>query len=390
MPWSNQNGGGGWKGGGGGPWGQSPGGSGGGRKSGGGGGSGQQPPDLEDILKKSQDRLKKAMPGGGPNNMFLGVIMLFAAAVVAFFLFTIRINPDEQGIVTRFGEYHRQMTPGLNFRLPPPVEAVYVVKPNFTNTVGVGLRVSNASAFSRGGDVREVTEEALMLTGDGNIVKVQFTVQWRIGNAADFLFNVENVPETVKEVAESAMREVVGKNKLDFVLTENFEANATAVRELMQQTLDDYKAGVTVNAVLLRRPDAPDQVIEAFNDVEAAKQVRERLQREAERDRNRILPEARGEAQRILEEARAYRSRIVEEARGEADRFSKVYEEYRKAPDVTRQRLFLETMERVFGSTDKVIIDGNAGSGVVPYLPLNEVDRNRNRARDTSRANQGQ
>ncbi|MEL6747510.1 MAG: FtsH protease activity modulator HflK [Pseudomonadota bacterium] len=338
---------------------------------------------MEDILKKSQDRLKKAMPGGGGvNNAFLALILLFGAAVLAFFLFTVRIGPDEQGIVTRFGQFTRQLEPGLNFRLPPPVEAVYVVKPNFTNTVGVGLRVNPDSSFRRSGDVREVNEEALMLTGDNNIVKVQFTVQWQIGeDPSEFLFNVENVPETVKEVAESAMREVVGKSKLDVVLTENFAANALAVKELMQETLNSYNAGVSINAVLLRRPDAPDQVIEAFNDVEAAKQVRERLQREAERDRNRIVPEARGEAQRILEEARAYKSRVVEEARGEAERFNKIYAEYSKAPEVTRQRLFLETMERVYSTTDKVIIGGDrngGGTGVVPYLPLDQLNRRSN------------
>ena len=368
MPWSNQSGGGGgggWKsgGGGGGPWGQGP-----------GRGPGQQP-DLEEFLKKGQDRLRQAMPGGGMSRPFLILIVLAGLAAVAFFGFTVRVDPDELGIVTRFGKYDRRLKPGLNYRLPYPVEQVYLPKVNFTNTEQIGMRGSGQNPYGGQSVVREVPEEALMLTGDGNIVKVQFSVQWRIKDAADFLFNIQNPRNTVKEVAESAMRQVVGQNKLDFVLTERFKENEAAVKVLMQSTLDSYGAGVLITNVLMRKPDAPDQVIDAFNDVEAAKQDRQRLQRKAEAYRNRVVPEARGQAARITQAAIAYRSRIVQEARGEADRFKQVYEEYRKAPDVTRKRLFLETMEDVLVKTDKIIIDKSAGQGVVPYLPLGELSK---------------
>ncbi len=364
MPWSNQSsGGGGWKGGG--PWGPGP-----------ARGPSHQP-DLEEFLKKGQDRLRRAMPGGGMSKPVMLLIILAGLAAIIFFGFTVRVAPDELGIVTRFGKFVRQLPPGLNYRLPYPIEQVYLPKVNFTNTVEVGMRGSGQSPFGGQTIVREVPEEALMLTGDGNIVKVQFSVQWRIKDAAKFLFNIQNPANTVKEVAESAMREVVGKNKLDFVLTERFKENEDAVQQLMQQTLDSYGAGIHIVNVLMRKPDAPDQVIDAFNDVEAAKQDRQRLQRKAEAYQNRVVPEARGEAARILQAAIAYKNRVVEEARGEAERFKKVYEEYKKAPDVTRERLFLETMEKVLGRADKIILDSEStgAQGVVPYLPLNELTK---------------
>ena len=366
MPWSNQ--GGGWKSGGG-PWGQGP------QNSGSGG---PQQPDLEEILKRSQDKIKRAMPGGGGiSGAFMFLIVLVGLAVLAFFGFTVRVNPDELGIVTRFGEYKRQLSPGLNFRFPYPVEQVYLPKVNFTNRVEIGMRGANDTRF--GQDVaREVPEESLMLTGDGNIVKVQFSVQWRIKDASDFLFKIANPENSVKEVAESAMREVVGKNQLDFILTERFEQNQDAVRELMQKTLDGYNSGILITNVFLRKPDAPDQVIDAFNDVEAAKQDRQRLVREAEAYQNRVVPEARGFASQIVQQAEAYKNRVVAESKGQADRFSKIYSEYSKAPEVTRQRMFLETMERVFGKMDKIIVDSKGGSGVVPYLPLDQLTRQKN------------
>lgn len=366
MPWSSQNGGGGgWKGGGGGPWGQGP--------------SGNQSPDLEELLKRSQDRLKQAMPGGGLSGALLALIILVGAVVIGFYSFFISVRPDEQGVVLRFGEFHRQLTPGLNFRWPYPVETVYLPQVTRVNRVEVGMRAQPTSSMFGGGAsdvVRDVPEESLMLTGDENIVDVDFVVFWRIKDAASYLFNIQNPQTTVKDVAESAMREIIGQNDITPILTQTRQQTQDQVRELMQRTLDSYVAGVQITQVQLQKVDPPAQVIDAFRDVQAARADQERLQNEADAYANRVVPEARGEAQRILQAAQGYKEQSVAEAKGRTDRFLKVYEEYAKAPDVTRRRMFIETMERVMGSTEKIIIDEKAqGTGVVPFLPLGEAKK---------------
>lgn len=351
MPWDNQSGGGGgWKSGGGGPWGQGP--------------SGQQPsPDLEEILRKSQDRLKQAMPGGRSSGPFLFLLLLLGAAVIGYLGFTVTVKPDEQGVVLRFGKYDRTLLPGLNFRLPPPLEQVYLPKVTRVNTIVIGAQ-----------GTRDIRAESLMLTGDENIVDVDFTVLWQINDAKNFLFNIQNSRTTVKAVAESAMREVVGTSLIQPILTQDRAKTEDDVRKLIQETLDSYKAGILITEVQMQKVDPPKEVIDAFRDVQAAKADQERVQNEAAAYRNRVVPEARGEAERILQAAKGYKDQTIAEATGEADRFLKVYDEYRKAPEVTRKRMFLETMERVFGSTDKIIIDpAKGGQGVVPYLPLNEL-----------------
>jgi modulator of FtsH protease HflK len=364
MPWSSQNGGGGgWKGGGG-PWGQGPSG-------------GNQSPDLEEILKRSQDRLKQAMPGGGIGGGFLALILLVVIAVVGFYSFTVSVQPNQQGVVLRFGELDRTLTPGLKFRWPYPIETVYTPPVTNVNRVEVGLRATtgtNVFGTTTSGVVRDVPEESLMLTGDENIVDVDFVVLWRIKDAPSFLFNIQNPEATVKDVSESAMREVVGQNDIQPILTRSRQETEEAVRSLMQQTLDSYAAGVEITQVQMQKVDPPSEVIAAFRDVQAARADQERLQNEAEAYANRVVPEARGDAQRILQGAEGYKQQTVAEASGRTDRFLKVYEEYAKAPEVTRKRMFLETMERVFGGTQKIIIDNN-GQGVVPYLPLNELNR---------------
>ncbi len=363
MPWSNQSGGGGGWQGGGGPWGHGP------------SGTPPQQPDLEEILKKSQDRLKQAMPGGGMNKLFVLLIALVALAFVGFYLFTVRVNPDELGVVLRFGKHNRDLTPGLQFRLPYPIETVYLPKVTRVNRIEVGMRGSSDGRRTSGA-IRDVPEESLMLTGDENIVDVDFVVFWVISNAKNFLFNIQNPPNTVKEVAESAMREVVGESDIQNVLTQDRAKTETAVLSLMQKTLDEYSAGIQITQVQLQKVDPPSQVIDAFRDVQAAKADQERLQNEAQAYANRVVPEARGDAAQILQGAEAYKQQIIEESKGQASRFSQVYKEYKAAPDVTRKRMFLETMERVFKDTDKVIIDNQgSGQGVVPYLPLNELAR---------------
>jgi membrane protease subunit HflK len=373
MPWSNQGGGGGsgggWKpggGGGGGPWGQGPWGQGGGS------GGGQQP-DLEEILKRSQDKMKQVMHGGGVPGPLLFLAAIVGSAVVAWYAFTFRVNPDELGVVMRFGQFVRQEPPGLHYRLPYPIEEVRLPKVEQQRITEIGMR---STGLGRGtGSSRDVREESLMLTGDENIVDVDFIVFWRIRDAQEYLFNIQNPENTVKEVAESAMREIVGQSNIAPLLTEARQKTELAVAKLMQLTLDSYKAGIRVDQVQLQKVDPPAEVIDAFRDVQAARADKERLQNEAYSYANRVVPEARGAAERILQDAEGYKQSAVAEATGQSSRFLKVYEEYRRAPEVTRKRMFLETMERVFGGTDKIIIDGKGGSGVVPYLPLNELTK---------------
>ena len=357
MPWSNQSGGGGWKGGGGGPWGPRP-------------GPGQQP-DLEEILRRSQDRLRQAMPGGRMGGPFAVLLAVVLVALIGFFGFTVRVNPDELGIVLRFGEYIRQLPPGLNFRWPYPIEQVELPKVTRINRIEVGMRGSS-DVRDATSTIRDVPEASLMITGDENIVDVDFVVFWRIANAPDYLFNIQNPEGTVKAVAESAMREIVGQSDIEPILTEARAKTEAEVQDLMQKILDSYGAGVQVTQVQLQKVDPPSQVIDAFRDVQAARADQERLQNEAEAYSNRIIPEARGEAERILQAAQGYRDQVIALASGDASRFLQVYEQYKKAPDVTRQRIFIETMEKVLGDTDKVIIDDKAGPGVLPFLPLSE------------------
>ena len=360
MPWSSQNGGGGWISGGGGPWGPSGGG---------------QSPDLDEFLKRGQDRLKQAIPGGGMSGGLLALIALVAIGMIGFFGFTFRVNPDEKGVVLRFGELVREVPQGLHFRFPYPVEEVYLPKVTRTRRTEIGLR---EGAASRGfaAPTRDVPEESLMLTGDENIVDVDFVVFWEIKDAAKFLFAIQNPEVAVKAVAESAMREVVGKGQIQRILTEDRAETELAVKDLIQTTLDEYGAGINITQVQMQQVDPPNQVIGAFRDVQAAKADQERIRNEAEAYANKVVPESRGEAERILQAAKGYEEQTIAEAVGQADRFLKVYGEYKKAPVVTRKRMFLETMERVFSEMDKVIIDNSGGGqGVVPYLPLSELTK---------------
>ena len=365
MPWSSQNGNNGGRSGGDGPWGPR------------GKGGGQQP-DIEELFKKSQDRLKRAMPGGGKGGSAGGPLFyLFLAglaAIVGFFAFTVKVNPDQVGIVTQFGKYHRTLPEGLHLRFPNPVEQVYLIKPQFAQKINIG----GGREFSGRGFNDSPTDRnaSMMLTGDNNIVDVQFTIQWNIKDAKKYLFNVEHPAKTVREVGESAMREVVGQKTLNAVLNETFAANQDQVQTSMQKTLDEYDSGINILVVLIGKPDVPNEVIKAVNDVEAAKQDKSRLEQEAKAYINKVVPEARGAAARITEDAEAYKSRVVAEAEGEAARFKSIYQEYSKAPEVTRERLYIEMMERVFTGTDKVILDNDGkGGGVVPYLPLNELNK---------------
>jgi len=362
MPWSNQSGGP-WGSGSRGPWGSGP-------QS-----QGPRPPDLEDLLRRGQDKLRTLLPGnlGGRGVAIIALIAVALWGISGFF----RVEPDEVGVVLRFGKFIREVQPGLNYHLPYPIETALTPQALRVNKVNIGFRESDD--MRRGTTLRDVPEESLMLTGDENIVDVDFSVLWRVkANAVgDFLFDVQDPPAAVKAVAESAMRQVIGRSNIQAILTGARQTIETAVQELMQQTLDNYGAGVTVQQVQLQKVDPPTQVIDAFRDVQAARSDLERAQNEAQTYANKVVPEARGRAAKIIQDAEAYREQTVAEAKGQASRFTQVYDQYKKAPDVTRQRIYLETMERVLGGTDKTIIDTGpqGGPGVVPYLPLNDLTR---------------
>ena len=382
MPWSNQGGGkgsGGGGGGGGGPWGQGPWGSGGGK----------EPPDLDEILRRGQDRMRRVMRGGGGGGAggngaggigggvpktFIFLVGLLLLAGVAFYGFFYRVNPDEQGIVLRFGKYERWEGPGLHWRLPYPIEEVRLPKVTQQRTIEVGSARSTLGARDSG----------LMLTGDGSVVDVRFVVFWRISpdksengdtGVEQFLFNIAQPETTVREVAESAMREVVGQSALQPLLTGGRQQIQQDVQKLMQKTLDYYRSGIKIDQIQLKEVDPPEEVIGAFREVAAAAQEKETLVKQAQTYADQVTPRARGEADRIVAGAEGYRDQTVAEATGQAARFLKVYEEYRKAPDVTRQRLYLEMQERVLEGADKIIIDQKSGQGVVPYLPLDQLQK---------------
>lgn len=362
MSWSNQSGGG-WKGGGNGPWGQPP------RGNGGGGGGNNNPPDLEELLRRSQDKLKRVFPGGpGGDGGTPGgrlAIPLVLVALAGFWLYEsiYVVQPDEVGVELRFGEAKPELSePGIHFMLWPieSVEKPAILKENQEN-IGADSR-SDASS--------------IMLSGDQNLVDVEFSVLWRINDPVKYLFNVADQENIVRIVSESAMREYVGRTPADEFRTRGREVAQTEVLRLVQSTLDSYDAGITVTAINLERADPPREVIDAFEEVQRAQQDQDKFQQEAQAYSNTKLGDARGQVAQLREGAAGYKDRVVAEATGEAQRFLSIYEEYAKAPEVTRRRLYLETMETVLGRSDKVILDGEAGSGVVPYLPLPEI-RNR-------------
>ena len=387
MPWNSQ-GGGGWQGGGGqGPWGGRP-----------GGGGGGQPPDLEELLRRSQEKVRNLFPGGGGGGVGgIGRKGLVLAGLVVLGLWLASgiytVAPDEQGLVTRFGRLDRVSTPGLKYHLPSPIEAVEKVPVTRVNRVEVGFRSAQATpGVTRGASAREVDDEALMLTGDENIIDINFVVLWKIGDAADYRFNVRDPEATVKAASESVMREIVGQTPIVEATTEGRRTIELRAREQLQQLMVEYGTGILIDEVQLQKADPPAEVIEAFRDVQRAQADRERAQNEAEGFANDIIPRARGEAERLLQEAQAYRQEVLARATGESERFKSILAEYVKAEDVTVRRIYLETMEEVLKGVNKVIIDGKQGggaSGVVPYLPLPDLERRARGGQQASQAGAG-
>lgn len=353
MPWQQNDNGGDRN-----PWGKRP------------GGRGPQPPNIDDLLKKAQERLRESFPGGlfsAKGFLLLGLLLL--VLWLASGIYTVR--PDEQGVVLRFGKWVETSGPGLNYHLPAPIEEVLTPKVTAINRIDIGFASGGDSG--RSGDY---SHERAMLTGDENIVAVEFSVFWRINDAGKFLFNIDQQDETIRSAAESVMREIIGQTPIQLALTAGRQKIEQETKANLQKVLDSYGAGVDIAEVKLSKVDPPDSVIGAFRDVQAAEADKQRYQNEAQAYRNDIVPRARGDASKITQDAEAYRDQVIAKAEGEASRFKAVDAEYKLSKDVTRRRMYLETMENILQGMNKMIIDKKAGgAGIVPYLPLNDLQK---------------
>jgi len=386
MPWNDNKGGSGGPWGGGGssnnnnnggesPWGRPGGGGGGGGPKppgGGGGGGNKDRPDLEETLRRMQERFRRK--GGGGNGAggsgggggargfgVTGLVILLVIALVGWvFTGIYQVDERQRAVVLRFGTIHRTEDPGFRIRLPSPIEQHYIVEVNTELRTAIGGE----------------NEANLMLTGDENIVDIGFTIIWRIAQPRDYLFNVVDEDNSgrhvlIEQIGESAMREVVGTSAFEPITTGDRTGVETRVRDLMQQTLNSYNAGIEVIGIAIGKATAPEEVVAVQREVSGAEQNKARREAEAIAHRNRVVPEAEGRARALIQEAEGYKAAVVAEARGAADRFNLIYEEYRAAPRVTRERMFLETMEKVIGRTDNIILDNKAGA--VPILPLDQL-----------------
>ena len=349
------------------PWGTPPG-------SGNGSGRGPIPPNIDEVIKKIQEFINKYLPGSKSGG--LPIILIVSILIVIWGLSGLyRVLPDEQGVVLRFGKFTSTTQPGLNYHIPYPVETVLTPKVTKVNRMDIGFRSERDTGFGSSTGVADVSEESLMLTGDENIVNIDFSVFWVIKDAGKFLFKIQDPSTVVKAASETAMREVIAKSNIQSILTEGRSKIEIETQEIIQSILDEYESGIQITQVQTQKADPPDQVIDAFRDVQAARADMERSKNEAEAYRNDVIPRARGEAQKILQAAEAYKKQVVAKAEGEASRFIAIYNEYAQAKIVTQERMFLETMEKVLADINKIIIDKNSGSGVVPYLPLSELNQ---------------
>ena len=369
MSWDNQGGGGPWgkNGGSGSPWGRGTGGQGG----------GQTPPDIDEVIRRGQAKLKGLLPkgfGGWKAGILIAVVLLGIWAANGFY----RVQPNEEGVPVLLGRFVGTTTnPGLHWNWPAPIGKVYTPDVTAENRIEIGLRTSGESS-RRGASVRDMPEESQMITGDENIVDIDFVVFWRISDAPNYLFNIRNPDETVKMAAESVMRAIIGQTPIQEALTSRREDIEARTLSSLQKLMSEYQAGIQVRQVQLLAVLPPKNVIDAFDEVSRARQDMDRLKNEAEAFRNDIVPRARGEAQQLLQGAEAYRQEVVNRAQGDANRFNSVYQAYRQSKDVTTTRIYLETLESIFSNVNKVIIDsevGKAGGGVVPYLPLPEIKK---------------
>ncbi len=353
MPWGNNGQGGGGQG----PWGNG--------NRGGGNDNTPTPPDFDKFFKKGKDQFGSFFGGGKKPLLFIGFVVLMLWMSTGFYT----VDTGEQGVVLRFGKYNHWTGPGLHYRLPMPIDQIIKVPVERNNRIEIGVRTGGGNKKIR------VPEESLMLTGDENITDVQFEIQWKISSAKDFLFNLRDPAGTVKAVAESAMREVVGQTPAEKALSEGKSDIEQKVNTIMQTMLDEYGAGIYISRVKLGDVQMPERVSAAYKDVQNAKLDYETAINQAEAYRNDILPRARGEAEQLIQNAEGYKAQIVAAAEGNAARFLSVYGQYKNAKDVTKERMYLETMEGVLQGVDKILLDQPNGNGVVPYLPLNELKK---------------
>ncbi len=342
-------------------------------------GGNQGPPDLDEIVRNIQNRLSglfKGGRGGGAGGTRLGGFRtggygagLIIAAVLAVWLLSgfYVVQQPEQAVVLRFGKAQDITAAGLHWHLPYPIERVEKVNVRNVFVIDVGYRSSERAAR-----VTHVPKEALMLTQDENIVDIEFAIQYRISDPAAYLFNIKDQEVTIAEVTESAMREVVGKSTLDHVITEGRVDVANRTQELLQEILDRYKSGIAVTTAKMQKAQPPEQVKTAFDDAVKAREDEQRFKNEAQAYANDVIPRARGAAARIVQQGEGYKASVIARAEGDAQRFLKIAREFEKAPEVTRERLYLETMEEVLSNTSKVFVDQRSGTNVL-YLPLDKI-----------------
>ncbi len=329
------------------------------------------PPDLDEILRRARENFGGMVPGNGSPVKLVGFGLLAISALwlLSGFYF---IQPNEHGVVLTFGKYTKtEEMPGLKYRFPRPIQSTTIVPVTAERRIQVGFH-DNMSQI-RTQTSQNVSDESLMLTGDENIVDIDFVVLWRIGSAKDYLFSIRDTENTIKLVAESAMREIIGRTKIQSALTEARGQIQDDTRALMQQILDEYKSGVIINNVQLQKVDPPTEVVDAFNEVQRARQEKERLRNEAEAYRNDILPRAHGEAEKLRQQADAYKQEVVSRSKGDAERFNEIYDAYRNSKNVTAERMYLETVEQILQNA-KVIVMGS-DKGVLPYMPIDKLQR---------------
>jgi membrane protease subunit HflK len=322
----------------------------------------QGPPDIDEVVKKMRDKFGGLFGGGGGRGTggqgAGGLFSIIVLGLLAWLVYdtTYIIDPAERGVVLRFGKYVDTLQPGLNIRMPRPIENVVRVNVERVRTVALGSTIA----------------ESLMLTQDENIIDVEFNVQYKISNARDYVFNVREPDQTLRDATETTVREVVGKSKMDFVITEGRGVVATNAKQLLQEILDYYKTGLFITEFNMQDAQAPEQVQDAFADAVKAREDEVRFKNEAEAYERDLLGKAQGAVQRTLLDAQAYRSRVIESANGEAQRFEKLLTEYKKAPEVTRERLYIEAMQDVLSNSTKVMADMEGGNSLI-YLPLDQL-----------------
>ena len=340
-------------------------------------GGGKEPPDLQTFFREAQKKFQKTFNDNSGGKF--GYILVASAVVVGWMLTGFYlVKTGEQGVVLRFGKYVSTTAAGLNYHLPYPIETASLVDMEKNRNLAVGYNTPSQTSSDYAMYSSTPKDERQMLTGDENIVNIEFDVRWKVAKADDFLFNVRNPEQTVQAVAESVMREVIGRNKIDTILTGGRDLIEASVRDEMQKTLDNYEAGIRILQIAVKDASPPEAVSADFKDVQAARQDQDRFTQEANAYANKILPQARGQAAKLKQEAEAYKQRAVAEALGDTSRFNQIYEQYKKAPEVTRKRLYLETIEEALGDKKKILLSGEGTGSVVPYMSVEQLLKNRN------------